>query len=231
MKNLKQAAFLSFFLAAGSLSGVARAETSAPRILAMGDSLLAWHKATGRSISATVSRSLKQPVIDRSVGGARFLYRLPISGALGMNITKQYRGKPWDWVILNGGGNDMWLGCGCNRCDRKLNRLISESGRRGAIPQLVSRLRKTGARVVYVGYLRSPGVGSPIEHCRDEGDALESRISHMATLDTGIYFLSLADLVPYGDRSFHGVDMIHPSLKASTEIGHMVARLIHDNSR
>jgi len=147
----------------------------------------------------------------------------------GLKIAKQYAEGEWDWVILNGGGNDMWLGCGCIRCDRRINKLISEDGQEGGIPKLVANLRNTGARVVYVGYLRSPGVGSPIEYCKEEGDKLEGRIATMAARDDGIHFLSLADLVPSGDRSYHSVDMIHPSIKASKVIGERVAEIIRSN--
>jgi len=199
------------------------------RILTMGDSLLAWHAVSGRSISNSVEDTLGEQVIDRSVIGARVLYALPISGSLGLKIAKQYAPGKWDWVILNGGGNDMWLGCGCIRCDRKINKLISEDGHEGGIPKLVANLRNTGARVVYVGYLRSPGVGSPIEYCKEEGDKLEGRIATMAAQDDGIYFLSLADLVPNGDRSYHSIDMIHPSVKASKVIGERVAEIIRSN--
>ena len=95
------------------------------RILAMGDSLLATNQLTGQSITDAVEKQIGVKVVDRSVMGARILYGLPISGSLGLNITKQYRPGEWDWVILNGGGNDLWLGCGCILCDRKMNRLIA----------------------------------------------------------------------------------------------------------
>ena len=196
------------------------------RILAMGDSLMASYKMSGRSISNSIGQALGQRVENRATLGARMIYKLPLTGALGMSITRQFNAGDWDWVVLNGGGNDLLFGCGCRRCDRKMNKLISSDGRRGEIPELVSRLRQSGARVIYVGYLRSPGVASPIERCRDEGDELEGRISRLAALDRGIYFLSLAGLVPYGDRSYHGADMIHPSRKASAEIGRMVADII-----
>jgi hypothetical protein len=199
-----------------------------PRILAMGDSLLAAHSISNRNVSAIVEKTLGEPVSDRSVLGARIIYNLPITGALGMKIGKQYRSGNWDWVILNGGGNDLWLGCGCVACTRKINKLLSTDGKNGAIAKLVADLRTKGARVIYVGYLRSPGVGSPIEHCKDEGDELEHRIDAMAQLDDGVYFLSLADLVPFGDTSFHGADMIHPSLKASAEIGKRIAAIIKE---
>ncbi|MEH6359835.1 MAG: SGNH/GDSL hydrolase family protein [Amylibacter sp.] len=214
---------LPFFLV-GCAESVSRDDN--PRILAMGDSLLAAHRISNKSITNSVEAKLDKPVIDRSVMGARILYRLPISGSMGMSIPKQYKAGNWDWVILNGGGNDLWLGCGCILCDRKINRLISDGGQTGAIPKLISKIRGTGARVIYVGYLRSPGVGSIIDHCRNEGDELERRIDTFAQKDDGVYFLSLMDLVPFGDRTYHGVDMIHPSIKASWIIGERVAEII-----
>lgn len=196
------------------------------KILLLGDSLMATNGLSGQSISDAIETTLGEPVIDRSVVGARMIYALPISGSAGLNIPKQYRPGKWDWVVLNGGGNDLWLGCGCFACNGKMERLISKDGRKGVIPGFVSKLRQDGAKVMWVGYLRSPGLGSPIEYCKDEGDELDRRISKLAKLDAGIHFMSLADLVPHGDRSYHGVDMIHPSVKASKTIGQMIARAI-----
>ncbi len=197
-----------------------------PRILFMGDSLLAIHSITGRSVADATEDALGEPVRDNSVLGARILYGLPLSGAMGLNIAKQYRKGNWEWIVVNGGGNDLWLGCGCNRCERRMERMISARADGGKIPAMVNRLRKTGAQVLYLGYLRSPGMNSPIEGCKDEGDELERRLAMLAARDPGMMFLSLADLVPPGDRSWFGVDMIHPSVKASRAIGQMVAQTI-----
>jgi len=202
------------------------ARNDSPRILAMGDSMMAWHGITRNSISHSVANELGEPVLNRSVGGARIIYNLPVSGAMGMKIAKQYKPGAWDWIVLNGGGNDLLMGCGCMACDKKINRMISQDGRKGEIPKLVDGLRKTGAQIVYVGYLRSPGTWSPIEQCRDDGDKLEARIEKLAEILPDVYFVSLKDLVPKGDRSYHAVDMIHPSLKASREIGQRVAEVI-----
>jgi hypothetical protein len=199
-----------------------------PRILTMGDSMLAVHAMSGKSVSDVLERELGEPVIDRSVMGARVIYKLPISGSAGFNISKQYLDRKWDWVVLNGGGNDLWFGCGCFRCDRKIEKLVSSDGQSGEIPKLINRIRKTGAKVIYVGYLRSPGVNSPIENCKDEGDELESRIAKFADTDEGVHFVSLVDLVPNGDTSFHSFDMIHPSIKGSAAIGLRVAHIIQE---
>ncbi|MEO0863485.1 MAG: SGNH/GDSL hydrolase family protein, partial [Pseudomonadota bacterium] len=132
------------------------------RIMAMGDSLMAWHAASDRSIADVLADRLGEPVVDRSVVGASYTYPLPISGSLGLRISAQYVPGDWDWVVLNGGGNDLWLGCGCLRCDAQLERLVSPDGTQGKIPALVSQIRRSGARVAYIGYLRTPGVTSPV---------------------------------------------------------------------
>ena len=196
------------------------------RILVVGDSMLATHRMSDLAVADHIEESLSEPVVDRSVIGARFFYPLPISGSAGLSITKQYVPGDWDWVIVNGGGNDLWLGCGCMLCEGKLDRLISRDGRKGRIPGFLSEIRQTGAQVVYVGYLRSPGLGSLIEHCRDEGAELEARVARLAQLDAGVHYLSLQDLVPDGDSSYHAVDMIHPSVKGSSAIAERLAALI-----
>lgn len=193
----------------------------------MGDSLMAWNGTSQRAISDVMEKHLQVEVTDRSVSAARMIYRLPVSGAAGLSIPKQLpKGQDWNWVVLNGGGNDLWLGCGCTACRRKMDKLASTDGSTGAIPDLVQDLRSTGARVIYTGYLRSPGRGSLIEHCKDEGEELDRRATQMAARDEGVYFLSLADLVPHGDRSYHAFDMIHPSVKGSDAIGTRIAELI-----
>lgn len=196
------------------------------RILAIGDSFFATYSQSDRSIPDVVAHELGQRVTNRSVMGARMIYKLPLTGAMGFNIARQYRPGPWKWVIMNGGGNDLWLGCNCSRCDRKMTKMISKDGTRGEIPSLVSKIRSGGAQVIYVGYLRSPGRGSPIEHCRDEGDELDARIARMAQRDQGVWFVPMADMVPYGDRSFHAADMIHPSHKGAAAVSKRVAKII-----
>lgn len=197
------------------------------RVLVMGDSLLAAHALTGRGIAGRLQAHLGETVRDHSVVGARMLYPLPISGAFGLSIPKQFRKGEWEWVVLNGGGNDLWLGCGCTNCDRTIGRLISEDGAKGEIPRLVARIRATGAQVLYLGYMRSPGRYSPIESCAAMGAELETRIEKLAGRDRGVAFHSLADLMPQGDLSYHGIDRIHPSLKASDIIARRLARIIN----
>lgn len=216
------------------LGGAAQREDA--KILAIGDSLMAWHSVSAASIAHVVGKELNEPVINRAMGGAKIIHALPITGALGMKIASQFSSaskERKDWVIMTGGGNDLVLGCGCNKCDRRMHRMIGPRGQAGEIPRLIAKIRKTGARVVYIGYLRSPGVDSVVDACLPLGNTLETRLSQMAAQDDGVFFVSLEGMTKHGDRSMHGVDMVHPSLKASRTIGKRVAQLIRkvDSSR
>lgn len=197
------------------------------RIIATGDSMLAWNSGSGRSVVAVLEKRLGAEIVDRSVVGARYHYALPISGSLGVRIGAQYVPGAWDWVVMNGGGNDLWLGCGCGKCAKQLDRLISEDGASGTVAEAVARARADGARVVYVGYLRTPGQPSIIDHCKGWGDAYEARLARMAARDKVVSFVSVADLVPYGDLSFHDVDRIHPSPKGSFAIAARIAEVVN----
>lgn len=210
-----RAALFSFFFSL--ISAVCAAET--PKILVMGDSLIATNVLSGRAIPNVLTKELGVPVTNVS-----------LTGKWVRGISRQYKNDDWDWVIVNGGGNDLMWGCGCNKCDLRLQTLISPSGDLGQIPSMVAKIRQSGAKVIYVGYLRSPGLGSPIERCRDEGDVLEARIQTMAERDKNVFFLSNADLVPYGDKSYHGFDRVHPSVKGSAAIAKRIAKLMRSEA-
>lgn len=196
------------------------------RILAIGDSLMASNRALGQSIPQELERLLGHEVIDRSLPGARYLHMFPISGAAGLRIPAQFQAGTWDVVVINGGGNDLLFGCGCGACTGVLNRLIAPDGRSGAIPAFVKAVRDSGAAVVYVGYLRNPGVMTPIKGCRPAGDELDRRMAALDRLDDGMVFVSIADLVPRGNTSFHQIDLIHPSAKGSAAIAARLAPLV-----
>jgi lysophospholipase L1-like esterase len=228
--SLLRQSVLGLLLAMSLLPRAAVAQDG-PRILAIGDSLMVWHSVTGRSIPDVAGRLLGAEVSNRAISGARLLFQLPLFAQAGLQIRSQFTPGDWDWVLVNGGGNDLWFGCGCKVCDAKLDKMLLPDGSGGEVADLTARIRDTGARVLWFGYLRSPGVGSMIEECRDEGDEFEARLARFAEVQDGVFFISNADLVPEGDLSFHALDRVHPSPKASAAIGQRVADLIAAEGR
>lgn len=203
------------------------AEAAKPRVLVMGDSLMAWNGTRGAAVSDALGKMLGVKVKDHAVAGARYFYHLPLTGAAGLRISAQFRGGPWDYVVMNGGGNDLLFGCGCGPCKRMLTRLIRDDGRAGAIPDLVAEIRASGAKVIYTGYLRTPGITSPVEACGPLGDEMDARLTRMAAETEGVIFLPLSGLVTTdGDTSYHAMDLIHPSAKGSRAIAARIAEHI-----
>jgi len=219
---------LSVLLSCLVLSGCGESVTSTTksRILLLGDSMMAANSIGRNTVADGIEAALGQEVIDRSVPAARYFYFLPISGAAGLRLDAQYRPGPWKWVVMNGGGNDLLFGGGCGKSTKQLDRLVTPDGKHGAIPAFVANLRASGARVLYVGYLRNPGMATPIKACGPAGNEMDRRLAIMASLDKGVDFLPISDLVPYGDTSYHQLDRIHPSPKGSRAIAARIAKHI-----
>lgn len=219
---------LCLFMPVMLLLGCGERVTSATksRILLMGDSMMASNSEADLAVADVIEGELHEEVIDRSVVGAKYFYYLPISGAAGLRIDAQYRPGNWDVIVMNGGGNDLLFGGGCGTSTEQLTRLITPDGHHGAIPNFVANLRASGARVIYIGYLRNPGTFTPIKFCGPAGNELDRRLARMASLDEGVDFLTMADLVPFGDSSYHQFDRIHPSPKGSRAIANRIAAQI-----
>lgn len=218
---------LSLVLLAACGETVPQGDASA-RMLLLGDSMMAWNRTSGRSVGQVLEAGTQQEVIDRSVIGARFFWPLPLTGGAGLRLTSQYRDGDWDWVVMNGGGNDLLFGCACSLCNGTLDRLIAPDGRAGAIPAFVKSIRDSGARVLYVGYMRNPGVQTPVKGCGPAANELDRRLTLLQGLDPGFVFVPVSDLVPWRDTSFHDFDLIHPSAKGSREIALRILQRIYN---
>lgn len=223
-------ALLSLFLLLSCGEAVTESTKDA-RILMMGDSMLAANRTAGRSVGVVLEKQLGEAVIDRSTFAARMFYGLPLTGAAGLSIPAQYQKGNWDWVVMNGGGNDLIFGCACGYCSSMVDRLISKDGTTGRIPEVIRRAQASGAKVVYSGYLRNPGLFTPVRPCRVFGDELDRRLARLDARDPNMIFVPMSDLVPTGDPSLHQQDLIHPSPKGSAAIAARIAAAIRANDR
>ena len=79
------------------------------RVLAIGDSILAWHKWTGRDIPSVMGSVLGARVENDAVAGARFSNSSGLGRAAGFDVRAQFRQGPWDLVLINGGAKTFSL--------------------------------------------------------------------------------------------------------------------------
>ncbi|MCR8827474.1 SGNH/GDSL hydrolase family protein [Pseudosulfitobacter koreensis] len=189
------------------------------RIVVAGDSVMAWNRAAGASVADVLQERLGAPVGDVSLSLAQ------VAGGRGpLNIPAQLDGVRADWVVLNGGSNDLSGGCDCSDCGAVLDRLISQDGTQGAIPALVADLRARGSNVIWADYYTSPRYAGTT--CEPPYRVLEERVARMAQADPGVTLVDMDDVFRPDDPSLFAADRLHPSRKGSARIAAQIAPLL-----
>lgn len=198
-------------------------------ILALGDSVMAWNG--DQAIPAVIEKRLGRQVVSKAVPGAQFDNPSALFGAVGFDVQKQFPGGTWNWIVLNGGANDLSQDCGCGLCTDSVNGLISRDGSSGAIPAFIARLRKeTGARILWMGYYKGTGAGS-FEGCRGDLVEIERRIASLAARDPNIFFVDSESIIDPTNLDYFASDKVHPSALGSALIGALLAQEIGRHSQ
>jgi lysophospholipase L1-like esterase len=193
-------------------------------IVVIGDSVMAWNRSDGRDIGSVIAAELQRPVLSRANFGAQVRAGNGAS-LLRLSIPDQLPEGPWNWVVMNGGANDLGFSCGCTRCAGEIEALISPDGQVGAIPDLISRAQAQGARVLWLGYYRAPETRS-FEGCRPGLVEIERRIARLAATRAGVFFLDAEDVLDPPLPEHFDRDRTHPSALGSSLIGAAMADLI-----
>ncbi len=212
-RSVLAAVLLALFVPAGP--------AAAQRIVAIGDSVMAWNAGQGRSIADALSGALGLPVDNRAVSGARFSNDSGLGRALGFDIRRQLgRDRP-AVVVMTGGANDLRAECTCGACAGVRDSLI-DARLTGEIPDFVAGLIAAGSRVVYIGYYRTRSRGYMAE-CTADFDALHDRMAALAERLPGLTFVSARPVMDRDDPALFAVDAVHPSPLGSALIGRHVA--------
>lgn len=192
-------------------------------IVVIGDSVLAWNQGgVGREIGFELGRN----VVTRATLGAR-VRASPAARLVGLSVPHQLSAGNWNWIVINGGANDLASSCGCANCDDVINALISADGETGSIPDLISQARQTGARVVWLGYYQAPE-SSSFKGCRSGLVEMESRIQTYAKSRSGVFFIDAENVFDANDPSLLAGDKTHPSPEGSRILGSFLARAISE---
>ncbi|MDT0683156.1 SGNH/GDSL hydrolase family protein [Roseicyclus sp. F158] len=201
------------------LAACGRGVPDEARVVVAGDSVMAWNRDKDASVADTLNARLGEPVGDVSMPGARML------GGFGpFNIPSQLDGVTAEWIVLDGGANDLRSTCDCSDCGPVLDRLISEDGMQGAIPALVADLRRRGSRVVWTDYYTTPLYAGTV--CEAPYQVLEARVRRMADADAGVDLADMDDVFSSDDLSLFDDDRTHPSQRGSSLIAELVAPLL-----
>ncbi|MFZ3582086.1 SGNH/GDSL hydrolase family protein [Loktanella sp. DJP18] len=198
------------------LAGCAAPQQGPVTMLAVGDSILSWNRLSGGDIPRVAAQATGRAVDNRSVSGARFLRSIP----------NQYREGPWDWVIVNGGANDLKRTCGCAGCDDTLDALVTPDGQGGAMADFARTLAARGHRIALLGYYGTSIAGGPFAPCADELTELSRRLDLLANDDVAIIFVDAKDAIDPADLSLYDGDLTHPSPVGAALIGALISRSI-----
>lgn len=190
-------------------------------ILIIGDSVLAWN---GGTVGSVIASELGRDVVSRATPGAR-LHATRAASLVGLSIPNQLSGGRWNWIVMNGGANDLGSACGCERCDTVIDGLISPNGSIGDIPDFIAKARRSGAQVLWMGYYQAPA-SSSFKNCRAGLVELERRVEIYANAHEGVHFVDAEDVFDPADPALLSSDRTHPSRKGSTIIGAFLARTI-----
>ena len=219
------------FLLGGCLSGFSPREEqcdvyknpkSDKRMLAIGDSVFAWRLDTCETVPDVAATTLGWSLRHKAVNGAR------LTGG-DYPIVDQYEKGDWDWVLVDGGGNDLNNECECGKdCDGVLDRLVSEDGSTGELPALLDKIRADGPKVALYGYFKiDEDAYYDFDECRGELDVLHQRQLKAANLREGVYFVDARQVVsPSKTPDAYAFDNVHPSAEGAKLVGALIAQVI-----
>jgi len=213
---LAAAIVLSSFLGSASVADTRK------KILMVGDSMFAWNRMKGGGVGRHLQRALGAKVLDRSRSGAGMTTVSKDSGT-NKDILAQYRSGDWDWVVINGGANDLMFRCGCSRCGGIMKQVITKDLRHGALAQLISAARADGARIMLVGYHQGYSGGHFFSGCRRPVTELVSRFRELASRNSDIHFVSAREALDANNRTHFALDRVHPSSQGSRLIARHIA--------
>lgn len=195
-----------------------------PSVLTIGDSVMEFHIWDNAAIADVIARVTGRTVRNDGVSGAR------LSASEG-DIRSQYRPGPREWVVMNGGANDLGDQCGCGSCDETLEEMVTTDGMRGEYPTFFRSVVDNGHRVLVMGYYEPPSdANTELSACSPAFVELNRRLEAMAIATGGVYFAPAAEVIDPKNRGHYFEDLIHPSVEGSRLIGEQLAAVINANS-
>ncbi|MEJ8560807.1 SGNH/GDSL hydrolase family protein [Yoonia sp. GPGPB17] len=188
-------------------------------ILAIGDSIIWWNIDAEQSVADVIAGERDLDVINAAIPGAEFL-------ADQDSIPQQYQPGRWEWVVMDGGANDLGDVCGTPRAQPVLDQLIDADLQGGAMPRFFDSVRSDGPQIIVMGYYMAPIVGGEFAGCEADFTTLNDRLAAYAARTTGVYYAPADAVIDPTNNGHYDPDLIHPSPLGSRLIGLQMADII-----
>ena len=144
-----------------------------------------------------------------------------------MDIRGQFIEGSWDWLVMDGGGNDLNDECGCGECIATIDDIISEDGAEGALSDFINARTDEGIKVIYMGYYDVPDSAEfGFDRCRNLLPQLMARVELLAEANDLLWFVDAGDVVDSANLDYFLDDRVHPSPLGSRVIGYQIAEQI-----
>lgn len=196
------------------------APADAPRVALAGDSVLAWNEG---GVARELAAEGHAEVIDVSRSGAWVGFPDLGGPLMRFSIMAQVPKERFDWVVVNGGANDLAYLCGCRRCAEETDRLVSRDGSRGALPATWAAIHaRTGARVLILGYYEDVRA-TRLTGCRDALAAIDARAARFAARTPWAAFVDSDEVMT---AELLDADRLHPGPGGSAAIARLIAGVI-----
>ena len=200
------------------------------RILAIGDSIFDSVPG-GQDIPEVLGRELNINVLNNAHGGAQLVLEQDEQNEWGamMDIRNQYITGDWDWIVMDGGGNDLNDDCSCGECDAVLNEIITADGQSGALPEAVQQMATGDTKIMFMMYYNLPeGAEFGFNRCEEWHQTYEDRLRRMGEGNQSVFIVDASDVVKATDLQYFQEDLVHPSQEGAEVLGAYLAEKIRE---
>lgn len=187
-------------------------------MLVVGDSILAWNRASGRSVADVIENETGLNVNNVAISGAEFLGP--------RSIPSQYVSDDWTWVLVDGGGNDLNGNCGTPAEAPILDALISADVTSGAYADFADQVAADGATLLIMDYYPVSVQGGPFVPCIPAFEILSDRLFRFAESRDGVIWIDTDDVIAPDNLAAYDTDLVHPTPLGSALIGKQIANVV-----
>ncbi|MCP2504003.1 MAG: family 43 glycosylhydrolase [Candidatus Poseidoniaceae archaeon] len=187
-------------------------------LLGMGDSVMEWNREDGSTIPDVVGELTGFSVLNKAESGARIIEE-------SYPIPTQFVEGDWDWVIINGGANDIDGYCGEDEIG-VLDAIVSDDVSQGDLVDLVNEVSTFAKHVMLASYYDIPSDSESMVGCEAVMEKMETRYEALANTLDNVHFFDMGDAITPSNREYYDEDLLHPSPAGCVAIGTLMAERI-----